>query len=356
MKRTARYKRLFFDLNHPADFHFFKNLFSYLGSEGFSFRVMARDKECLHELLKAEGIPFINRGRGSHHVAGKYIYAVYILFLTLFQLILFRPGLSLSLSSPYLIIASRFLRIPTLTYDDTDFNPRLHPAIRRADFIFSPSNYPHTFHKNHFHLQTFKELAYLDPAKPGDQPLNGAVFFRITRTDSIHHFAGSRISIAGIIKEINRVSDQHPTFLSSETGHIEGLSKKVLFPDRVKIHEDMRKCRVFWGNSATMAAEAVILGLPSIYIGSEKFAYLGEMEEHGLLFCFPPEQIALSFRKLFELLQESPPEKQSGKSLVQLLNGKINMTGLFIWFIENFPASARDLKADGNIQYRFRKA
>ena len=353
MKRTPRDRRYFFDLNHPADFHFFKNLFAYLDQQGYPYRVLARNKECLHELLQAGGIPFISRGKGSHFVAGKYVYAAYILILTLIQLIIFRPRLTLSLSSPYLISASRFLHIPTLTYDDTDFNPRLLPAIKRADYIFSPSNYPHTFHKNHFHIQTYKELAYLDPYIPRDEELGDAVFFRLTRTDSIHHSAGTSINVPWIIKEINRISDVHITFLSSETGIADDLSGKVLFPDRMKIHQDLRKCRVFWGNSATMAAEAVILGIPSIFVGSEKFAYLQELEGYGLLFCFPPDEIESSFNKLNELLMQSDAGKQFENTLARLLKGKINISDLIIWFIENLPDSPQILKDNEEIQFRF---
>lgn len=342
MKKAARDKRFFFDLNHPADFHFFKNLFSYFAAQGYSYRVMARDKECLHELLEAEGIPYLNRGKGSHSIAGKYMYAVYILGLTFIQVLRFRPGLTLSLSSPYLITVSRFLRIPTLTYDDTDFNPRLQPALKRANYIFSPANYPHSFHKYHFHIQTYKELSYLTSSFEEKEDLKEGVFFRITRSDSIHHSAGNRMEQSDLIQEINRISETFPTYLSSETKIDEVLSPNVIYPDTVNIHEDMQQCKVFWGNSATMATEAVILGIPAIFIGTEKFAYLMELEEHGLLHCFTPDDMASSFSLLEKLLQQAGPGKSFSLSRAQLLKNKSSMTGLLIRFIENLPESAEN--------------
>lgn len=346
--------KFFFDLNHPADFHFFKNLFSYLGEQGYSYRVMARDKECLHELLNSEGISFISRGKGSHFLLGKYFYAAYILFLSFILLVIFRPGLTLSLSSPYLIIVSRFLRIPTLTYDDTDFNPRLLPHISKADYIFSPANYPHTFHENHFHIQTYKELAYLTPSEPAGEGTGDLVFFRLTRSDSVHHTSDTKMDIPMVLKEIKQVSRSHTSYLSSETEISEDMSGRVLFPDKVNIHKELKKCSVFWGNSATMAAEAVILGIPSIFIGNEKFAYLKEMEDSGILYCFGPDEIEASFHKLIGLLQDPASGKRLVEMRTQLLKDKINFTGLIIWFIENLPASARELKEDGDIQGRFR--
>jgi len=354
MSKTPRDKRFLFDLNHPADFHFFKNLFSYLGERGYSFRVLARDKECLHELLEAQGIPYVSRGKGSHFLPGKYVYAVYILLLSFIQLLLFRPGLTLSLSSPYLITVSRFLRIPTLVYDDTDFNPRLLPLIKRADYIFTPANYPHTFHKNHFHIHTYKELAYLTPSLSGMEEEGDAVFFRLTRTDSVHHGSEARIGGVKLIHEINRISNNHTCFLSSETGIFDNLTDKVLFPDRVNVHRDLKECCAFWGNSATMAAEAVILGIPSVFVGSEKFAYLKELEDHGLLYCFQPDELELSFRKLDELISWPQSKKHFEQARIQLLKEKINITGLLIWFVENQAEGALSLRENPAIQFRFR--
>jgi predicted glycosyltransferase len=356
MSKTPRDKRFLFDLNHPADFHFFKNLFSHLEEKGYSFKVLARNKECLHELLEAQGIPFISRGKGSHFLLGKYVYAGYILFLSFIQLVLFRPGLTLSLSSPYLITVSRFLRIPTLVYDDTDFNPRLLPLIKRADYIFTPANYPHTFHKNHFHIHTYKELAYLAPSPPMEEDLSAAVFFRMTRTDSVHHASEARIGGSKLIQEINRISKNHPCFLSSETGKADHLSDKVMFPDRVNIHQDLKGCSAFWGNSATMATEAVILGIPSVFVGSEKFAYLKELEDHGLLFCFQPDELELSFKKLDDLINRPHSKKHFEQAQIQLLKEKINITGLLIWFIEHLPEGALSLRENPEIQFRFRRS
>lgn len=355
MKRKDRNRKFLFDLNHPADFHFFKNLFSYMRGKGYSYRIIARDKECLHALLHAEGISFISRGAGSHFLSGKYLYALYNLLLSFVHLVIFRPELTLSLSSPYLITISKLLHIPTMTYDDTDINPRLHPLIRRADYIFSPANYPHTFHKNHFHISTYKELAYLDPVDSMGNDDKHAIFFRMTRTDSVHHTSETFLNRNWIIQEINRISLNYTTFLSSETGALNDLSEKVLFPDVVDVHDVLKKCLVFWGNSATMATEAVILGIPAIFVGAERFAYINELEDHGLLYCFSPDEIEQSFSKLDDLISGSPSIESFMRSRDEMLNEKISITELLIWFIENLPDSVKILRNDSKFQFRFKK-
>jgi predicted glycosyltransferase len=370
MTRVPRHKRLLFDLNHPADFHFFRNLLTRLGQEGYTLRVIARDKECLHQLLDHAGIPYKNRGVGSHSLLGKYLYAGYILLLTLAVMVRFRPGLTLSLSSPYVITVSRFLGVPTLAFDDTDDNPRLLPLISKADFLFSPISYPHHFHKNHFYIHSFKELAYLHPGvfQAGEQ--GDGVFFRITRTDSIHHLRENWTNQPVIIREINRMSEKHPTYLSSETsispksGHntkgrnpnkkSELFVERILIPDTVNIHGELYKCKVFWGNSATMAAEAAVLGIPAIFVGEKKFAYLKELENYGLVFCYSPDQVNESFSKLKELLLDIPGNEVLGQCKEKMLSEKINITELLYWFVANLPTSAGIMRDDPGFQWRFR--
>jgi len=352
MSKTPRDKKLFFDLNHPADFHFFKNLFSSLLEAGYILRIVARDKECLHDLLRSHNISFLSRGQGSHSLTGKYLYAIYVLILTVIRLILFRPRLSVSLSSPYLIVASGFVGIPSLCYDDTDINPRLIPLIRRASHIVSPASYPHYFHGGHFRLPVFKELAYLHPKYFPYEKRGEAVFFRITRTDSVHHTSGSRIDLSYINRQIGMISRDYICFVSSETGIDESLTGSVKTAGRLKIHEDLQQCRAFWGNSATMAAEAAILGIPAVFVGAEKFSYVEELEDYGLLFHFHPDEIEASFVRLNELLEESS-DKYS-KARQRLLKEKIDITGFLIWFIENYPESTRTFKSDPEILHRFR--
>ncbi len=199
--KKSRQKRIFFDLNHPADFHLFKHLIRRLKEEGYEIRISARKKDRLQELLSDEGITFLSRGAGSHTIAGKYLYGMLLLVLTLWRLIRFRPDLTLSLSSPYLILASRILGIPTICYDDNDTNPRLHPAIKKANCIFTPVSYPFLFHDRHFRIQVFKELAYLPP--PADPARREGIFFRLTRTDTIHHSRHAALNLNSIIEHIN---------------------------------------------------------------------------------------------------------------------------------------------------------
>ncbi|MCK4992169.1 MAG: hypothetical protein KAS29_16845, partial [Bacteroidales bacterium] len=186
-------------------------------NQDYTLSIVARDKECLQMLLDDAGIPYRSRGRGKHSLLGKYLYALLILVRLLVQLLQFRPGLTMSLSSPYLALLSRLLRIPCITYDDTDENPRLLPLIRLSKYLISPATYPHRFHPGHFHLPVYKELAYLHPTLFRLEEQRDGVFFRITRTDSVHHSIASRLDLDTVYEKIHMLSQQHKIILSTET-------------------------------------------------------------------------------------------------------------------------------------------
>jgi len=353
MKQRHAHKRILFDLNHPADFHFFKNLISQLESQDYKIRVVARDKECLHLLLDEAGIVYTSRGQGKHSLPGKYLYALWILLLLFLALIRFRPGISLSLSSPYLALLSRMLGIPCITFDDTDHNPRLLPLIKKSSYLLSPATYPHQFHKHHFHLPVFKELAYLHPQyfkpeKPGE-----GLFFRLTRTDSIHHSAASGLDEQGVLERIQRLSRDYPLVLSSEKDLELAGNEKIRLADPLGIHRDLAGCKVFWGNSATMAAEAAVLGVPAVFVSAEKFAYIAELEAYGLLFHYHPQDLEASFSRLEALLEGDPPHRQFQASRERLLAEKLDVTAFLSWFVEALPESARRLETDPNYALKF---
>lgn len=353
MKKLRPKKKVFFDLNHPADYHLFKHLIIWVKSQDYAVKIVARDKECLHLLLDDAGIKYISRGSGKHTLPGKYLYAFWILFLLLVELIRFRPTITMSLSSPYLAVLSRLLGITCITYDDTDNNPRLLPFIKKSTYLLSPATYPYRFHKGHFNLPALKELAYLHPAHFHQNLEQTGVFFRLTRTDSIHHSSASALDHNMVIKKMYDLSKSQTIYFSSERDLAFENDSSIHLANPIRIHKDLARCKVFWGNSATMAAEAAVLGIPAIFVSAEKFAYISELEEYGLLYHYHPEDINSSLEKLDSILAGDPPTKNFKKSREILLGEKIDMTAFMIWFIETLPESASTLGKDPAYVRRF---
>lgn len=353
MKNQQSKYRVFFDLNHPADFHFFKHLMKWMNTQNIPIKVVARDKECLHLLLDDAGIAYTSRGRGKNSITGKYLYGIQILLLLLFMFIKFRPNLACGLSSPYLVIASRILGKPCITFDDTDNNPRLLPLIRKSTFLISPSTYPHNFHKRHFHLPVLKELAYLHPGLFNSEVERSGLFFRITRTDSIHHSTSSKLDHSVVLERMESLSREHTVFLSSEL-EIKYLDNTSIRPaNPIQIHKDLASCNVFWGNSATMAAEAAVLGIPAVFVSAEKFAYITELEQYGLLYYYHPADLVNSLNKLEVIMNGDPSEDQLLHSRKKLLREKLDISAFMVWFIDNLPQSADTMASNPEYALRF---
>jgi predicted glycosyltransferase len=353
MKKLRPKSRVFFDLNHPADYHFFKHLINWMRSQEYVIKIVARDKECLHMLLNDAGFNYTSRGSGKHTLPGKYLYAFWILLLLLVELFRFRPTIAMSLSSPYLAVLTRILHITCVTFDDTDDNPRLLPLIKKSTYLLSPTTYPHKFHKGHFHLPALKELAYLHPAHFQQNQDQAGVFFRLTRTDSVHHSNASVLNQNMVIKKMKQLSKNQTILFSSERNLEFENDSGIMRADPIHIHRELAQCSVFWGNSATMAAEAAVLGIPAIFVSAEKFAYIGELESYGLLYHYHPDDINSSLEKLDSILAGDPPTRSFRKSRDLLLREKIDMTAFMTWFIEALPESVNTMVKDPSYVRRF---
>ena len=102
-----------------------------------------------------------------------------------------------------------------------------------------------------------------------------------------------------------------------------------------------------------MAAEAAVLGIPAVFVGAEKFAYITELEEYGLLFYFHPEKLDLSMEKLDRLMAGDPPGDHFRKLMQQLLQEKIDMTSFMTWFVDTLPESAHIMKEQPDYVMKF---
>jgi predicted glycosyltransferase len=315
-------------------------------TQDLDLKIVARDKDCLHMLLDHAGWSYTSRGSGRHSLLGKYLYSFRVLALILVELIRFRPCLCISLSSPYLSILSRLLGIRSVCYDDTDQNPRLLPLIRQSTYLLSPATYPHKFHGFHFHLPAFKELAYLHPDYFPHATVRDGVFFRLTRTDSVHHSAGSALDQKLVLEKIQKLSQEQRIILSSEMGLHTGEDAAIRPADPVRIHEELNSCKVFWGNSATMAAEAAVLGIPAIFVSAEKFSYISELETYGLVYYYPPDQLPASLERVDSILSGKPSPGHFRELHQAMLVDKIDLTAFLIWFIKELPDSAIMLERD----------
>ena len=114
---------------------------------------------------------------------------------------------------------------------------------------------------------------------------------------------------------------------------------------------------LYIGDSQTMAAEAGVLGTPFIrfndFVG--RIGYLKELEEkYKLGFGIKPVESSSLYFKIDELLSISDIKNKFQERRRKMLSGKIDVAAFMIWFIEDYPKSAKIMKENPDYQLRFK--
>ena len=119
------------------------------------------------------------------------------------------------------------------------------------------------------------------------------------------------------------------------------------------MHHVMAFASLYIGDSQTMAAEAGVLGVPFVrfndFVG--RIGYLRELEDiYHLGFgikASAPGSVDQLCARVSELVEMNPAERhevyQSRRQ--KMLDEKIDCAKFLTWFIENYPASVKEVKA-----------
>jgi predicted glycosyltransferase len=337
------------DLGHPKNVHVIKNLIPLLRERGHEIHFVYREREHMKELCEAFGISGINRGRGGGGLLEKSIY----LLRTDFQLLKLahkiKPDLLLSFASPYLANLALLLKIPMIVFDDTEQNRLVQGVYRRAaSAIVVPSCFEKTLGKHQFRFNGYYELAYLSPRyfQPDasvvrELGLNVGDKFVVLRFVSWH--AVHDISHRGMIVEEKRqlvaaFSGLARVFISAE-GELPGELEPLRLPAPAeRIHHVMAHSALIFSEGATMAAEAAVLGIPTVYCSDLKPGYIDDLEKrHGLLNAFPRGGFKDALAKGMEILQDRGEYR---KGLAQkreaMLSQSVDVVEFMADFIDRF--------------------
>jgi predicted glycosyltransferase len=113
---------------------------------------------------------------------------------------------------------------------------------------------------------------------------------------------------------------------------------------------------MYIGDSQTMAAEAAVLGTPSLrfndFVG--KLGYLEELEhKYGLTYGIKTAEPEKLYQKIEELLHVTDLSEEWQRRKRKMLSEKIDVTAFMVWFVENYPESVVIMKDNPDYQYKF---
>lgn len=351
--------RIFLDLGHPAHVHYFKNFVSEMTERGHTFLISARDKEMTHHLLEALGLAFFDRGRGSDSALGKLIYLARTNATLLGPARRFRPDVFLSFGSPYAAHVSSLLGKPHIAFDDTE-NAKFGQMFYRpfTNTVVSPDTFAPHFGDKHVKFPGYMELCHLHPnrfrpdpeivSEAGIDPNAPYVVMRFVAWNANHDIGHSGLTDDSKLEAARKLGSRARLLITSEGPLPHDLEAfRASFPPSI-IHHVLAFARLVYGESATMASEAAVLGTPAVYVDDVGRGYTTEQEQRfGMVSNFTEslDDQAASIDRAVEVLSDDPAVFASRRA--KLLSAKIDVTDFMVWLVENYPQSVEVTRAEG---------
>ena len=334
--------KILLDISHPAQAHALHHFILKMHEKGHQTLIFARDKEITHELLNSWNISFINKGKGSRSSFNKLINTIKTVRKMYLLSRQFHPDLIISYSSYQAAITGWLLHKPVITFEDTEHVPLLHSINKFfSTKMITPDCYMGDFGKKHIRFNSYKELAYLHPNifKPdiNIQPEKPYFILRFVSWEAWHDRGHKGISENMKRKLINSLSDFGQLFISSETPLPEKWKKYQLPVPVQDFHSFLSGASLFFGESASIAAEAAVLGIPSIYIGNTNLGYINELKnKYHLIHQFgeSDKDIESALSQAIHLLNQPNVKEIWQQKRKRILSEKIDLCEWMVDFVE----------------------
>ncbi|NVO21360.1 MAG: DUF354 domain-containing protein [Bacteroidetes bacterium] len=359
--------KILIDIGHPAHVHIFRNLASELGKDGHDVLFTCREKENVIALLKAYQLPYVTFGRPFKNKIGKILGLIIFNIKMMRTLLKFRPGITLGHSSMYAAQMSWLLGIPHISVEDTGNMEQIVLYRPFTKAILVPVSFHRDLGSKQIRYYGNHELAYLHPNRFTPDPdffsknkphiSKPFVILRFVAWNASHDTGQRGLSIKDKLFAVNEFSKHATVVISSEKELPPEFGKYLLHIPPEKIHNLISQASLLYGESATMASEAAILGTPAIYLDNVGRSYTREEEEqYGLVFNYTTSEqdFQASVSKGLELLKDLSSKEMWKKKSERMLDDKIDVTAFMKWFVEQWPKSYGIMKADPEYQKTFK--
>ncbi len=331
--------KILIDLGHPAHLHVFRNLVDRLNAAGHEVRLTGRDKDLLPELARELGVEvefFGTHRKGIANLLGELGHRLWRITGIIRR---FRPDVMLAVAGPYISLPGWLLGIPVYVFYDTEHatlsNLLAYPF---ATCVYVPRCYRKPIRWTHQRYNGYHELAYLhpryfkaNPAVLGELGLEAGEVFSVVRFVSwgaAHDIGRKGFTAENRIRAVKALERFGRVFVSCEGDLPEDLQRNRLKLEVSRIHDLMAQAALVFGESATMASEGAVLGVPGVYVDPVGRGYTDEQErEYGLVFRFNSQRQGEAIEKAVSILCNYDREywRARGRRLVE---EKVDVTEL----------------------------
>jgi uncharacterized protein len=312
-----------------------------------------REKECARDLLDQYALPYqvLSRQRRGLGLGLEFIERGSRLWHVVAQ---FRPHFLAGVMGPSIATIGRLRRLLArdrtriVVFYDTEIatltNSFVYPL---ADYVITPDCYSAPVRGNHLTYPGYHELAYLHPDRftPDREVVkalgidtDSAYFIvRFVSYEASHDLTAEGLPLAKKL-ELTRMLVRHGRVLvSSERSLPKELQPYRLAVPASQIHHVLAFARLLVGESATMASESAVLGVPAVYISPLGRGYTDDQERrYGLVHNYTDGRFRSDWVEgVRKLLEHDLLAARARAARERLLSEKIDVTAWMLNFFED---------------------
>lgn len=336
--------RVLFDMVHPADVLFFLGPIRALIARGVTVDIVSRHKDVTGALLDDFNLPhraISSAGTGRIGLARELVSRDIALLRHVKGA---RPNVMIGFGGVAISHVGRLTGIPAIGFyaaDTASLQTRLTwPFI---DHLYVPEAYagkvadgrttrfPGVKELSYFHPENFAvddEIALASGWEPGVENF----FVRTVSWRANHDLGKSGWSDDTLAALIAKLTARGKVHISTERPLPAALEHHLYKGAKNAIHHIIGKCRLYVGESATMAHEAAFLGVPAIYDGTDHPGTTRELARHGLLTALHQPGTDALLNAVDALLGE--PQRAQAQRLAAYLAERPNLVGYIVAAID----------------------
>lgn len=364
---------ILFVSGHPAQVHNFRNVRKELISAGHNVFWLTTPKDIATNLLDIYQIPYQTLRKPNKGIISK----AWTLLRNVLWVVRFlrknKIAVAITRTCPYTTIAAKICRIKHITTNDTEHAAhKMKKFSDQVDAVVLPQCFDFQLRKDELRFPGNIEIFYLHPNRFAPAPIwdllqiepdTRFAIVRFVKWDAWHdtELVGG-FTLDQKRELVARLQRHMRVFISSESELPADLEPYRIQIPIERMHDVQAAAALFVGESATMASESVVLGTPAIYIDEVGRGYTDEEAREQLLWMYrpvpsrdelkpnEPDWIAGGVKECIEKAEEiassSFDTTQYAQRHKNWIATKIDCTAFLTWFIENYPQSAEQTKAN----------
>ncbi len=324
------------DAGHPAHVHLFRNAARRWQAQGHQVLFTALDREMIIYLLDQYQLPYkvtYKRRKGKLALVAELIIRTCVTFWIARR---FKADLFVSFGNPTVGLPAKLLGKPYIALTDTEHATEQHALFKPlATVIATPSVFSVDMGPHQLRYAGYHELAYLHPAEftpdpavlasIGLTPDEPYFVVRFVAWGATHDVGQKGFSLAQKKDLLQMLSARGRVLLSVEGDYHPDFAPYITHFPPEQIHHFLAFATMYIGEGGTMASEAAVLGVPSVFVNTLSLGYCLDLRDnYEMLYWYTTGEQALE--KITDLLQVPDLRRIWTERRQKLLADKIDMT------------------------------